>query len=728
MIKTYNIEGLSCASCATSAQKILSKVDGIQSVRVNYASFTAVVESEYEIELSVLNEKLGRVGYSMYPKNKEAQLKHQEIEQAKIKALKLELIIAAIFALPLFVIAMFLHGQIPHQLASYLMLFLSLPIVLYSGSRFFLSAWKQLLMGKSNMDSLVALGTGTAFLFSLFNTIFPHYLMGQGIEAKVYYESAGLLIFFILLGKFFEQNAKKKTTAAVQSLLSLNVQELTILIDGIEKKIPVEAALPDDMVIVKPGDKIPLDGIILSGNSEIDESMLSGEPLPKFKKTGDTVFAGTINLNGYFHFKVTKTSDDTILSQMIRLVEAAQNDQAPIQKRVDIISSYFVPAVILLSILTATIWLLVGPEPRLTYAIISAVSVLVISCPCALGLATPTAIMVGIGRAAQKGILIKTAESLQFAARIDAILFDKTGTLTEGKPSVNSIKVYDDNPQNLLILTSLEQSSEHPLSKAICQYINSNEDKLALSNFENISGRGVKAVFSDKFYYAGNLNWITENKISANEEQLKYLTELNETGDSLVFFANSTAILAIISLSDTIKSTSRKAIQELKSKGLDVYMLTGDRRAAAQKIADELGIVNFAADLLPSDKIDFVKKLQLSGKKVAMVGDGINDAPALAAADLGIGMNSGTNIAVESADIVLLNNNLMQIPEMLHISKRTMSILNQNLFWAFFYNVLAIPIAAGLLYPAFGMLLDPMIAGAAMAFSSVSVVLNSLRI
>jgi Cu2+-exporting ATPase len=728
MIKTYNIEGLSCASCATSAQKILSKIDGIQSVRVNYASFTAVVKSEYEIELSVLNEKLGRVGYSLYPKNKEAQLKHQEIEQAKIKALKLELIIAAIFALPLFVIAMFLHGQIQHQLASYLMLFLSLPIVLYSGSRFFVSAWKQLLMGKSNMDSLVALGTGTAFLFSLFNTIFPHYLMRQGIEAQVYYESAGLLIFFILLGKFFEQNAKKKTTAAVQSLLSLNVQELTVLINGIEKKIPVEAALPDDIVIVKPGDKIPLDGIILSGNSEIDESMLSGEPLPKFKKTGDIVFAGTINLNGYFHFKVTKTSDDTILAQMIRLVEAAQNDQAPIQKRVDLISSYFVPAVILLSILTATIWLLVGPEPRLTYAIISAVSVLVISCPCALGLATPTAIMVGIGRAAQKGILIKTAESLQFAARIDAILFDKTGTLTEGKPSVNSLKVFDDNPQNLLILASLEQSSEHPLSKAICQYLNSNEDKLALSNFENISGRGVKAVFSDQYYFAGNLNWMNENKISANEEQLKYLSELNETGDSLVFFANSTAILAIISLSDTIKSTSHKAIQSLKSKGLDVYMLTGDRSAAAKKIADELGIDNFVADLLPADKIDFVKKLQQSGKKVAMVGDGINDAPALAAANLGIGMNSGTNIAVESADIVLLNNNLMQISEMLHISKRTMSILNQNLFWAFFYNVLAIPIAAGLLYPVFGMLLDPMIAGAAMAFSSVSVVLNSLRI
>jgi Cu2+-exporting ATPase len=728
MIKTYNIEGLSCASCATSAQKILSKIDGIQSVRVNYASFTAVVESEYEIELSVLNEKLGRVGYRLYPKNKEAQLKHQEIEQAKIKALKLELIIAAIFALPLFVIAMFLHGLIPHQLSSYIMLVLSLPIVLYSGSRFFVSAWNQLLMGKSNMDSLVALGTGTAFLFSLFNTIFPHYLMRQGIEAQVYYESAGLLIFFILLGKFFEQNAKKKTAAAVQSLLSLNVQELTVLIDGIEKKIPVEAALPDDIVIVKPGDKIPLDGIILSGNSEIDESMLSGEPLPKFKKTGDIVFAGTINLNGYFHFKVTKTSDDTILAQMIRLVEAAQNDQAPIQKRVDLISSYFVPAVILLSILTATIWLLVGPEPRLTYAIISAVSVLVISCPCALGLATPTAIMVGIGRAAQKGILIKTAESLQFAARIDAILFDKTGTLTEGKPSVNSLKVFDDNPQNLLILASLEQSSEHPLSKAIYQYLNSNEDKLALSNFENISGRGVKAVFSDQYYFAGNLNWMNENKISANEEQLKYLSELNETGDSLVFFANSTAILAIISLSDTIKSTSHKAIQALKSKGLDVYMLTGDRSAAAKKIADELGIDNFVADLLPAGKIDFVKKLQQSGKKVAMVGDGINDAPALAAANLGIGMNSGTNIAVESADIVLLNNNLMQISEMLHISKRTMSILNQNLFWAFFYNVLAIPIAAGLLYPVFGMLLDPMIAGAAMAFSSVSVVLNSLRI
>ena len=728
MIKTYNIEGLSCASCASSAQKILSRIDGIENVRVNYAAAKAVVESEYEVDIFLLNEKLTRAGYRLLEKHKDSREKQLLAEALKLKRLKNELIIAFVFALPLFVIAMFFHGIIPHRAANLIMFFLCIPVMFYSGSRFFVSAWRQLRIVSSNMDTLVALGTGTAFLFSVFNTFFPKYLLQRDIEAHVYYETAGVLIFFILLGKYFEESAKKKTSTALDSLMSLNVQELNLLHNGTEKKIPIEATMPDDIVIVKPGDKVPLDGLIIFGETELDESMLSGEPMPKFKQKGDQIFAGTINLNGYIQFSVTKTADNTVLSQIIALVESAQGTASPIQKMVDRISAFFVPVVILISILSAFIWYFAGPEPKLTYALIAALTVLVISCPCALGLATPTAIMVGIGRAAAKGILIKSAESLQNASNIDVILFDKTGTLTEGKPTVNSIKLFDENPQLLSIITSLEHHSTHPISRSICEYLKEYNHNLIFENFENISGRGLKASFSGLYYFAGNSSLIHENGINFTHEQEKYIVALYELGQTAVFFADAHKILAIFSLSDKINSSAAQAIQALKFSGKEIYMLSGDNQRAAELVAEQLGIKNVLAELLPGDKTDFVKKLRASGKKVAMVGDGINDAAALANADLGIAMNSGTNIAVESADAVLLNNNLLQIPELLHISKRTMAILRQNLFWAFFYNVLGIPIAAGILYPFSGMLLEPMIAGAAMAFSSVSVVLNSLRI
>ena len=728
MIKTYKVEGLSCAACAISTQKMLSRIDGVQTVRVNYASATAVLEMDHEIELELLNQKINKAGYNLYPKSKDALDKQRKIELKKIKVLKTELFVAALLAIPLFIIAMFLHAYIPHQTANLIMFFLTVPIMFFSGRRFFVSAWKQLLIGQTNMDTLVALGTGAAFLYSIFNTFYPHYLTDKGIEAHVYYETSGVLIFFILLGKYFEQIAKKKTSAAIEGLLSMNVQELNILIDGVEKKIPIEAALTDDIVIVRPGDKIPLDGFIVIGESEVDESMLNGEPMPKFKKMADNVFAGTINLNGFFHFKVTKMAEDTVLAQMIRLVETAQSSASPIQKTVDKISSYFVPAVIGISVLVAIIWLLAGPEPRLAHAIISAVTVLVISCPCALGLATPTAIMVGIGVAAQKGILIKAADSLQSSAQIDVILFDKTGTLTEGKPVVNNIKTFKDSLTILPLLASIEHRSDHPISKAICAFLKDYDNNIVLSNFENLSGKGLIAQFNDQHYFAGNLKLLTEHQIILNAEQELYIESLGNADETLVFFADQSQVLAIITLSDKIKSSSVQAIRALKSSNVEVYMLTGDNAKAAKSIAKEIEIEKFEADLLPADKIAFVKKIQASGRKVAMVGDGINDAPALAQADLGIAMNSGTNIAVESADVVLLNNNLNQIAEMIQISKKTMRILRQNLFWAFIYNVLGIPIAAGILYPFWGILLDPMIAGAAMAFSSVSVVLNSLRI
>jgi Cu2+-exporting ATPase len=727
MIKSYNIEGLSCAACAVSSQKILSKVDGIESVRVNYATHTAVVESETELPIEKLNERLQKAGYLLLPKNNNSDKLHRENEQKKFKSLKNELISSAVFAVPLFIIAMFLHGIIPHQIANYIMLALTLPIMFWSGRRFFVIAWQQAKIGQSNMDTLVALGTGTAFLFSLFNTFFPVVLRSSGIEPHVYYETAGLLITFILLGRYFEERAKRQTSGAIEALLGLKVKTVSVIVGNIEKQVPIEAVFEGDFVIVRPGEKIPLDGEIISGKSEIDESMLSGESIPKFKSVNETVFAGTINCTGSFTIKVTKSADNTVLSQLIKLVEAAQSSQAPVQKLVDKVSSIFVPAVIAIALLSGLIWWFFGPEPQLTHAIITTVTILVIACPCALGLATPTAIMVGVGRAASKGILIKGAESLQSAKTIDAIIFDKTGTLTEGKPKVNELEWISESETVLNALSALEKQSEHPLSKAIFAHLNPQVELPEVSDFKVVSGRGLNAKVNDIQYFAGNLKWMQENNINISPNSVQTADEWQMQGQTIICFSDDKNLRCIIALSDIAKASAKKAVSLLKNLGIEVYMLTGDNNAAAAKIAVDTGIEHYKSEVLPQDKIEFVKQLQSQGKKVAMVGDGINDAPALAQANLGIAMNSGTDIAMESADMVLLKNDPFQVLEAISLSRKTMRILNQNLFWAFFYNVLGIPIAAGALYP-LGVVLDPMLAGAAMAFSSVSVVLNSLRL
>jgi len=731
MIKVYNIEGLSCAACAVSSQKILSKVKGVETVRVNYAAHTAIVESETELSLEDLNQRLQKAGYKLLPKDDAAEKIHKEQAQKRFAHLKNELLVSAIFATPLFVIAMFLHGVMPHQIANYIMLALCLPIMLWSGRRFFVLAWQQARVGQSNMDTLVALGTGTAFLFSLFNTFFPEQLRSSGIEPHVYYETAGLLISFILLGRYFEEKAKRRTSGAVEGLLSLRVLEVAMLIDGIEKKVPIEAVMEGDLLLLRPGEKLPLDGEIVAGLSELDESMLSGEPLPKFKTIGDTIFAGTLNGGGSFTMRVSKSADNTLLSQLIKLVEQAQSSQAPVQKLVDKISAIFVPTVVVFALLSGLLWWFFGPAPQLTHAVIAAVTVLVIACPCALGLATPTAIMVGIGAAAKKGILIKGAESLQAAQKIDSIIFDKTGTLTEGKPKVISEQWLQEDIDIIAVkrvLFSLANQSEHPLSKAICSYLQLKEDLTKIEEFKSVSGRGVSAFNAGMCFLLGNLQWMSENGIVLSEKE-KEIVEIEKQGaNTLIFYAQDTKLLAIFALSDQVKHTAVVAVDALKKMGIAVYMLTGDNAATAAKVANETGIDHVKSDMLPQDKIAFVKELQSQGKKVAMVGDGINDAPALAQADLGIAMNSGTDIAIESANMVLLKNDPLQVLEAIKLSRRTMRILRQNLFWAFFYNILGLPIAAGLLYPFWGILLDPMLAGAAMAFSSVSVVLNSLRL
>lgn len=727
-IQNYNIEGLSCAACAVSSQKILSKVKGVETVRVNYASHTAIVEAEEDVDIDALNARLEKAGYKLLPKTDAAEKAHKERQQKEFKKLERELIGSAVFAIPLFIISMFLMGLPPY--GNYIMFALTLPILLWSGRRFYVVAWQQARVGQSNMDTLVALGTGTAFLFSTFNTFFPEVLSSSGIEPHVYFETAGLLVSFILLGRYFEERAKRSSSGAIEALLGLRVKTVNILWDGVEKLMPIEAVQEGDILLVRPGEKIPLDGRLISGQTEVDEAMLSGEPLPVSKASGDDVFCGTINGTGSFQMEVTKTGGDTLLSQIIKLVETAQSSQAPVQKLVDKISAIFVPTVIVLAIISGLVWYFVGPAPQITHAVIATVTVLVIACPCALGLATPTAIMVGIGAGARQGILIKGALGLEAAQNLDVIIFDKTGTLTEGKPKLNAVKW--GNPANEAILApillALEKQSEHPLSKAVVQHYENLTEVLRVLAFESITGKGIKGMVDEAQFYVGNLKLMKEHQITLSADLEKQANIWLEKAQTILYFSDTKEVLAIFALSDRPKASSKQAVQELQQMGIEVYMLTGDNQATAKGIAAEMNIGHYQAEVMPQDKIAVVQKLQTEGKKVAMVGDGINDAPALAQADLGIAMNSGTDIAMESADIVLLHSDLMQVLSAIRLSRKTMTVLRQNLFWAFFYNILGIPIAAGVLYPLWGILLDPMLAGAAMAFSSVSVVLNSLRI
>jgi Cu2+-exporting ATPase len=724
----YNIEGLHCAACASSSQRMLSKVAGVELVRVNYATQTALVESEEEIPLEQLNKRLQKAGYSLQPKSKAAENERQQQKAKALIQLRNELIGAAVFAIPLFIIAMFMMGVLPYE--NYIMLALTLPIMIWSGRRFFVGAWQQLRVGQSNMDTLVALGTGTAFLFSLFNTLFPEVLTSQGLEAHVYYETAGLLITFILLGRYLEERAKAQSSEALKALLGLRVSKVAVLIDGVEKQIPIELVEKGDHLLVRPGEKIPLDAKIINGESELDESMLTGEPIAVHKSKTDQVFAGTLNTTGRLEIEVEKAEGESILDQIIKLVEQAQASEAPVQKLVDRISSIFVPVVILIAIISAVLWGIFGSEPQLTRAVLTAVTVLVIACPCALGLATPMAIMVGIGSAARKGMLIKGATSLQAAEQIEVMLLDKTGTLTEGKPKViDTFWLQDQWEADFApYLVLLENMSEHPLSKAVFEYYKEYIPSAAVDDFSSITGKGILGAIGGQHFAVGNLKLMEDRKISIPESAQQQANDFLQKGMTVLYFAKEQALIALIGLRDEPKASSRKAIEGLKKLGLEIHMLTGDNDASAAMIAEKMGIENYQASLLPQDKIAFVQKMQQEGKKVAMVGDGINDAPALAQADLGIAMNSGTDIAMESADLVLLQNDLMQLLDAIQLSRKTMRVLKQNLFWAFFYNILGLPLAAGALYPFFGLLLNPMIAGAAMAFSSVSVVLNSLRL
>ena len=725
--KTIPVLQMTCASCAISAESIVKFLPGIVSSQVNYA--TASLTVEYIPSLVTVNQMrqaVQSIGYDLFiEEGTENSETLEEIHQKKYNLLKRKTIGAIILALPLVVIAMFFMN-IPY--ANYIMWVLSTPVILGFGKDFFVNAWKQTKHNSANMDTLVALSTGVAYIFSVFNTLFPEYWHTKGLHAHVYFEAAAVVIAFILLGKLLEENAKGITSSAIKKLMGLQPKTVTIVnSDGSNSELPIEQVMVGTIIFVKPGEKIAVDGILIQGSSFVDESMLSGEPLAVKKETNDKVFSGTINQRGSFQFKAEKIGSDTMLAQIIKMVQEAQGSKAPVQKLVDKIAGIFVPIVIGIAILSLITWVILGGENGFTQGILALVTVLVIACPCALGLATPTAIMVGVGKGAEQGILIKDAESLELAKKVDTIILDKTGTITNGKPAVTNSKWLNENDTLKQILLSIEKQSEHPLAEAVVYYLKE-INTVHIHHIESITGKGVKANYKEINYLVGNRKLLVENQIQVDnslEEQAKQW--LNEA-KTVIWFADDKKALSVLAIADEIKETSIEAIKELQKMGIEVHMLTGDNYNTAKAIAEKTGISNFKGEVLPKDKADFVKELQAQGKIVAMVGDGINDSTALAQANVSIAMGKGSDIAIDVAKMTIISSDLMKIPTAIKLSKKTVNTIKQNLFWAFIYNVVGIPIAAGILYPINGFLLNPMIAGGAMALSSVSVVGNSLRL
>ena len=608
---------------------------------------------------------------------------------------------------------------------------LAIPVMVFFGGGFFTGAWKQAKLGRSNMDTLVALSTSIAFLFSLFNTFFPEFWYDRGLEPHVYYEASAVIIAFVLTGKLMEERAKGNTSTAIRKLMGMQPKVARVLRNGVEEEILIENLQIGDMVVVRPGEQIPVDGQLSEGDSYVDESMISGEPVPVEKKKGDKVLAGTINQRGSFIIHATQVGSETVLARIISMVQEAQGSKAPVQRIVDRITGIFVPVVLGIAILTFVLWVAIGGSEYISYGILSAVSVLVIACPCALGLATPTALMVGIGKAASQHILIKDAVALEQMRKVDVVVLDKTGTLTEGHPTATGwLWAQSQEPHFKDVLLAAEMKSEHPLAGAIVSALQ-DEEKIkpaALDSFESITGKGIKVSYEGHTYWVGSHKLLKDFSATVNDVMAEMLVRYESDGNGIIYFGCENELLAIIAVSDPIKATSAEAVKELKRQGIDICMLTGDGQRTALAVSSRLGIERFVADALPDDKAEFVRELQMQGKKVAMVGDGINDSQALALADVSIAMGKGTDIAMDVAMVTLMTSDLLLLPKAFQLSKQTVKLIHQNLFWAFIYNLIGIPIAAGILFPLNGLLLNPMLASAAMAFSSVSVVLNSLSL
>ena len=723
---TYPVLGMSCASCAARVDKTLNGLPGVYQATVNYA--TAVAQVEYNPEVcsdATLQSAVQDAGYDLLVDTGEDTAdKAEEIRLTRYRKIKRRTVAALLLSLPIMVISMFFEDI---SSLKYVLWILATPVVFGLGREFYINAWRQLKHGTFNMDTLVAVSTGIAYTFSVFNLLFPDFWLSRGIEPHIYFEAASVIIAFILLGRLLEERAKQNTSSAIKKLIGLQPKTVTIIVDSDERTVPITAVQKGDTILVKPGERIAVDGVVVTGESYVDESMLNGEPVPMHKQSGEKVFAGTINQKGTFRFIADKIGSDTMLAQIIRMVQDAQGSKAPVQKLVDRIARFFVPAIISISIIAFVAWIFLAPTNGFTNGLLAMVTVLIIACPCALGLATPTAIMVGIGKGAEKGILIKDAQSLEIAQKIDTIILDKTGTITAGHPIVIESLWENGFEHSRKILYSLEKLSEHPLSDAVVNTLQ-NEKEISIDKFENVPGKGVKGIVGSQTYYAGNLSLLNDNHITIASHLQELANKWTQEANTLVWFADSTQAIAAIALTDEIKQTSAQAISQLQKMGVEVYMLTGDNAISAQAISRKVGINHYKAGVLPNEKAQFIKELQANGKKVGMVGDGINDSAALAQADLSIAMGQGSDIAVDTAMATILSSDLLKIPETIRLSQLTIKTIYQNLFWAFIYNLIGIPIAAGIFYSVNGFLLNPMWASAAMAFSSVSVVLNSLRL
>lgn len=726
----YPVTGMSCAGCSGSVESMLKAQAGVTDAGVNLTNHTAWVDfNEKQISPTKLQEVIRSIGYDLIIDSIDANKTVSEAREKSIHSLKTKTILSSIFSIPVVVLGMIFMNW---QYSPWISMVLSAVVVFWFGRTFYINAIKQAKHFKANMDALVALSTFIAFTFSVFNTIWPEFWHNRGLHPHVYYESAAVIITFILLGKYLEEKAKGKTSSSIRKLMGLQPTTVTLLKNHVLVEIPIHEVVANDLVVVKPGDRIPVDGSVSDGSSFIDESTITGEPLPVFKSIDTKVFAGTINQKGTLTIKAEQVGSETILSHIIKMVEQAQGSKAPVQQLADRIAGIFVPTVMGIALLSMIIWILLGGEKGVIQGILALVTVLAVACPCALGLATPTAIMVGVGKGAENNILIKDAESLEIAHKINTVVLDKTGTITEGKPEVVDriwVEGLSDFKKYQEILYSIESLSEHPLAEAVVKYLGLKANSpLKTAHFEALTGMGIRAHINDEIFLVGSEKLMLEYGISVSDSIASKILQWEQDSNTVIFFSDQKQVIAAIAIADAIKHTSKQAISKLKGIGIDVIMLTGDNKSTAASVASKVGITRFEASMLPSDKGEYIKKLQSEGRVVAMIGDGINDSQALAQADVSIAMGKGSDIAMEIAKITIITSDLNQIAKAIQLSKQTMKTIKQNLFWAFIYNLIGIPLAAGILYPFTGFQFDPMIAGAAMAMSSVSVVSNSLRL
>jgi Cu2+-exporting ATPase len=727
--RTVTVLEMSCAACANYVEDTVRKLPGVEEATVNFAANTLnVTFRPSDISLDDMQTAVRAAGYDLVIEDtNDAMEAVEEMNRKSYNRLRRNTIGAWILAIPLAVLGMvFMH--LPY--ANQVMMLLALAIMLLFGRSFYINGLRHALHGNANMDTLVALSTSIAFLFSLFNTYYPQFWTSRGIEPHVYYEASGIIIAFVLLGKLLEERAKHSTSSAIKGLMGLQPKTAKRVIDGKEEEALISTLKVGDLINIHPGEKIPVDGTLVKGASSVDESMLSGEPVAVEKTSGDKVLAGTVNQKGAFTMQATGVGHATVLARIIRMVQDAQGSKAPVQRIVDKISRIFVPVVVIIAVVTFLVWLIAGGASFFSYGLLAAVSVLVIACPCALGLATPTALMVGIGKAAESHILIKDAYALENLCKIDTIVLDKTGTLTEGAPQViDSYWLSESNVCYLDILYTAELKSEHPLASAVINWMeDSGASVFDPERFESITGQGVCIKEDNKTYWVGNKKMSDSFHTAIPDKAAKHIAHWEEAGYSIVYYGEESVLLAVLAITDRIRKTSLAAVSNLKKQGIEVHLLTGDTQRSAEIVATTLGIEHLKAGASPNDKDEYIKELQRSGKKVAMVGDGINDSQALARADVSIAMGKGADIAMDVAMVTLITPDLSLFSKAIRISKQTVRLIRQNLFWAFIFNLIGIPLAAGVLYPAYGLLLNPMIAGAAMAFSSVTVVTNSLRL